>query len=574
MKKSYDQFFEVVTEEVDKGNFTGIKNSDWACKHTKHPIQTHKPWSFKDHEFQIKIMNCESPFIASRKCSQIGVSEIFLRKGLIRSKRKLGHVLIYVFPTTSDVRKLVAHRVDSIIRETPSFKESLNPDLNNLEIKQIDNSFLYFTGSQKAGISVPANMVTVDEVDFCSQKNITTFQSRLGHNIEGEERFAGFSTPTISGYGVDAMMKGTSESHYMVKHYSCGKWNQIKFLEDIVIPNFDDPLKEFVKEDLDNPRINVDLAWVKCPSCNGTISPENMCDPTHRQWVHTHPDLYRDKAGFNCSPLDVFAYNPPARILKQIQGYELYSDWVNFKLGLPHSDASAILIAPKINSNPIVGGSNFLGVDVGKTTWFIVINVSNNGQIRIIHAESERLRWLGETTSTYNKAVELRKQFSIRGTVVDSLPDLSLSLSIASVFYNAFACEYTRNSMIVDGAKQIYNKKTDVVKVWRTGCFNELSKKLKLEYIMIAPGLSEEQTIKKHLGGLKKVTDTDSGEERWEKVSADHYSHALLYACVAADKIYCDKIIDTSDSTITANFSIAPVGNSLKLVNKAGRRIY
>jgi hypothetical protein len=259
--------------------------------------------------------------------------------------------------------------------------------------------------------------------------------------------------------------------------------------------------------------------------------------------------------------------------LKQIEGYELYSDWVNFKVGLPHSDASAILLPPVIDNSTVVGGANYLGVDVGKISWFIVINVTPSGMIRILHLESSRLAWEGGTTSTLRRAAEIRKTYAIRGTVVDSMPDLSLSLSITNIFYNAYASEYTRNAMIVDGSKEIYNKRFDVVKVWRTGAFNEISKKLKLQYITMPSHLKDEEVLKKHLKGLKKVVNPDNGEEFWEKVSADHYAHALLYALVAADSVHCNKIVDISDATITNHFTTARVGSGT-ILDKTGRRIY
>ena len=570
MSDEFNSFFESIATEIDAKNTEVLPTSKWIEKYTSHPIQTSKPWSFKEHEFQIEIVDCESPYIACRKCSQIGVSEIFLRKGLSRCKRKIGTTMIYVFPTTGDVRKLVSHRVDTTIRESQIFKEALNPDLNNLEMKQIDSSFLYFTGSQKVGISVPANLVYVDEVDFCVQKNITTFQSRLGHNKEGDERFVGFSTPTIEGYGIDKMMSNTSESFYAVKHYKCGKTNKIDFFKDIVVPGFDQDLTEFTKEDLVLSRIKTEEAYVKCPSCGCKITAENMCDPTHRQWIHTFPDLYKDRAGFNCSPLDVYGLNPPSRTLQQITNYELYDDWINFKVGKPFSNANAVLTQPQVNSQNTFGGNNFLGIDVGKTSWLVVINVAPNGMIKIIHLEYVKLVWEGDSTSTYNKVIELQRQYSIRGTVVDSMPDLSLSLSLISNSFNSYASEYTRMALNVEGSKSITNKREGIVKVWRTGLYNEMAKQLALNYITVAPSLPDIELFNLHLKGLKKVRTPDGGET-WEKIGDDHFAHALGYALVASDRVVCNKIENRYESSIVGDFTSAQTRSPI--LSRSGRGI-
>lgn len=49
-----------------------------------------------------------------------------------------------------------------------------------------------------------AQFLVRDEYDFCKQSVLTTFDSRLGHNKEGEDFRRDFSTPTVAGYGMEA----------------------------------------------------------------------------------------------------------------------------------------------------------------------------------------------------------------------------------------------------------------------------------------------------------------------------------------------------------------------------------
>jgi len=78
----------------------------------------------------------------------------------------------------------------------------------------------------------------------------------------------------------------------------------------------------FTKADLDDPRFEVEKAWVRCPHCLREISQQNMVEPEKRAWVHHHPDI--DEKSFYISPLDVPAINTPRKILENSRNYETH----------------------------------------------------------------------------------------------------------------------------------------------------------------------------------------------------------------------------------------------------------
>ena len=81
--------------------------------------------------------------------------------------------------------RLKVQQKKSTIGVKPQHRETLR----SLGLKRIGDMSLYVVGSFSPGdaISVPAQFLVRDEYDFCKQSVLTTFDSRLGHNKEGED---------------------------------------------------------------------------------------------------------------------------------------------------------------------------------------------------------------------------------------------------------------------------------------------------------------------------------------------------------------------------------------------------
>lgn len=78
-----------------------------------------KLYSFKDHEFQERILSDESQTAVIRKCSQVGMSETSLRMALGLVSIMQNFSLIYVFPTASFSQMYVKTRLNPIITGSP-----------------------------------------------------------------------------------------------------------------------------------------------------------------------------------------------------------------------------------------------------------------------------------------------------------------------------------------------------------------------------------------------------------------------------------------------------------------------
>lgn len=521
----------------------------WIERNTTDPVDPARLWSFKDHEYQVEIISDMSDEVVVRKCSQVGASEMWVRLvlGILALAKRI--TIIYVLPTKGFASKFSKGRIDPVVAESQVLSAMLNPDVDSSELKQFGRSFLYIAGSygQNAAISVPAQGLFQDEVDFCDQTTLTTFNSRLGHSKPGEYYKRSFSTPTVDKFGIDKMFGDSSQAHYLVRHDACGEWVALNLLSDVEIPGFNGNLTLFEKDDLYADSVSVDDAFVRCSSCRAPISQENLCNPTKRQWVHLHPG--RSVRGYQILPTDVPVVNPIARTIRTIADYDRKKDWVNFKLGYPYSDAETSFLADMIDRYAVhsvlprpgdddvdmrLASRTAFGLDVGKISWFTVM-APVNGEARVVYAE--RIRQDGDNYLG-KRVLHLVKVFGCVKGVVDAGPDISVSKFLVDKRPegHVWACYYVRQQK---ATLENFNFKEEegILNASRTGTLDNLAKRINSGKTTLCKG-PELHLMKEHLGNLKRVDNrNDQGEllSSWVVTGDDHYGHSLNYCQIAFD---------------------------------------
>ena len=533
------------------------KIPEWLCKNTSHPTKDGALWTFKDHEYQVEILSDTSDEIVAQKCSQVGASEIWIRLvlALMVMIKKIN--LIYVLPTSTFAKNFSKSRIDPIIHTSKALETLLKRDIDSTELKQIGNSFLHIKGSygQGAAISTPASALFQDEVDFCNPVALSTFNSRLGHSKPGEYFKRSFSTPTVPGYGINAMYEESSKAVYTTYCRNCRDQVEIRYLEDVIIPGFDGSLLTFEKTDLSNPDYDVEGAYVQCNQCSNPLSYEDMCNPEKRVWVHKHPS--RSVKGYQIIPLDVPTINPIYRTLQQIKDYERKKDWVNFKVGYAYEDAETCFLVqtiknfiqdasafqPENGDQQVYANGTVFGLDVGKVSWFTVLK---KVEYRLVVVYKERITQDGNNFLGI-RVNQLIRNFGCMMGVVDAGPDISVSkfLVDSNPVGRVWACYYSRSQ-----SKHLSNvtlsEGDQVVTAYRTGCLDDLVKKLN-SGVMRLTRSKETDTVLEHLGALKRVDrPNNSGEiiSYWHNTGDDHYGHSLNYANIAFKMLTEDLVAD------------------------------
>jgi len=514
----------------------------WVLNNTAHPKIDGSKWSFKDHEYQQEIMNNAAAHLVCRKCSQVGVSEMILRLVLGLVGMLPNHTAIYTLPTSGFSSKFSKTRIDPVILRSKALKELLDPNIDNVELKKIGTSFLYLLGTytQSGAISIPADILVHDEVDFSDPQALTTFASRLGHAENGGIKRQ-FSTPTVEGFGISSLFSGSTQAHYGVICDSCNETVFPNFMEHVIVPGMEEPMVDFSKEDLDHNGYDIAGAWLSCPECRNRITEDNLADPDKRRWVHKYPD--RDVHGYQIFPYDVIKYNPIAYTLKSIKDYEIRSDWVNFKVGLPDEDATNSFSQEVMDNHttgkfvlPTVGAATgcVAGIDIGKVSW-ILIGKPVGKVLNVIYAEQIKQNSEGYLL---NRVLELCGYFGVRRGVMDAGPEYSVSSAfVASGTMNKyFANYYVRNKTTSSLSHIQVDEEEGILKTARSVSFDLLVKRVNSGRVVF-PQCKESRIIKQHLRCLKRVKGFDSVNEqtvRWMTTGDDHYGQALNYLNIAA----------------------------------------
>lgn len=525
----------------------------WLMQHTRAPNDPDLPFSFKGHEYQIEMISDPAPVSAIKKCSQVGATEIWFRTVLAVMAIFKSINLIYVLPTIGFVRKVSKGRIDPVIQNSPTLRTMLNEKVNSSDLKQILNSFLYMSGSysKSAAISVPAQAVFKDEVDFCDQAILSTFASRMGHVKASEKIDRSFSTPTVFDYGIDLLFKQGSQAYYCVRCPSCHDWSKLNYLSKVEIPGYEGNLETFERDDLLNPNYRIQEAFMRCSCCNNPLPYSAFLDPDNRRWIHTYPDRAKDFSSRQIYPLDVPEVNPIAQTIIQIGDYRRKKDWANFKLGEAYQDSETSFVESLIRTHsfslPIQRPTEipnqqfstaFFGLDVGKICHLVVgvPNAAAKDGFDIIYAE--RIRQTG-ANAVLERLKVLNKTFHFRCGVVDSAPDITLADSVITWQSGTFwASQYVeRMGNTLDIIRLV--EEEGICKVLRNSCLDETCKRVNSGGIKLNRAIADYEIVIAHLKAMKKVTqvkeDSDelSGDEVWISNGEDHYGHAINYLYAA-----------------------------------------
>lgn len=522
-----------------------------------------KPYSFKGHEYQREIIDSIHPNSGVIKPSQTGVTEASSRLMLAFVGVSSDVVGLYLLPTLGEALRFSKSRLDTTIRGSDYLNKSIIAGSDSASFKQIGGSQIYVGGTWgKAVISIPVDLLVIDEFDFCNAENCTTAESRLSHSklfnetldMRGVRRR--FSTPTVPGYGVSAIFEQSNQLSRLVKCKHCGEWFWPSFLDHCVVQGFDRSFHELdspTVDDLDQRGL-LETAELLCEHCHKPITKANL-QPEYRQWVAARPEVKHTEC-WRVSPFDLPDYHNPNSLLRKLKGYgKEIGHYRNFTLGLPYSDASNSVLADVVANNAVLApeypnsttaSETIIGLDVGKTSWLTVgklIRVDGIDTLHIIWAERITIR-ANEEDSLVSIVKERIKQFKAIKVVVDGLPYTSSMLQLQGLHATGLVliCMYTLNDRKLP--PYVLNENTYVVDSNRTKVINNLVTLLNKGLVKFAV-MPELKTIESHLQGMRRVDSTDEKGNyvsSWVKTGEDHFFHSLTYLSIAASEIQAELI--------------------------------
>lgn len=561
---AFQDFFSRIADRVNSGAILGDLPA-WITRHTK--LKGRK-WSFKDHEFQLAIARDQANKKVVKKCSQVGLTELQIRLALAYLRVSNGRALMYVLPYTKLAQKVSQSRIEEVIQGSDSLRASLSAGANSALYKKIGQSHLYVGGADKAteAISSPIDRIIIDERNFCRDRVLGIYSSRMRHTEEGTEMRDEFSTPTITNYGVSAGYEESDQKLYFCKCAHCEHWQPVDFESQVVIPEYDGRLIDLEKEDFTLHRYDWDKAYICCLHCGKELD-SALRDPARRQWIAKYPG--RLVSGYWVQPTDVPKYNSTPRILKQIPDYPVQQDFYNFVLGREldtlDNKINDKIVKECFDGEALAEGDGFcVGIDVGKYVH-VFFAKKIDGRRRVVAAF--KLNFVHG--DVFDDLCDLLDRFGFLVCTIDSGPDISLPKRLIAKYGHerVHACYYIKNNS-ADSKIYKIDEDTGEMKAQRTKLFDAVVRSVnKQSWQFPRMPEPEKKEICEHFQQMarKEEYDTD-GEKvaRWIKLSEnDHYLHALAYTFLSMEIL--DDDYSVVDEASIIGISGVKLGGSIKV---------
>lgn len=537
-----NEFLEDFKERVTK-TYTAKKPlviSEWVCENTK---LRGKPFNFgPGYEFQKMICDDTHPNLKVKKISQVGLTELQLRKSLALVTYHPGTFLIYAMPN-QDMRDRVSRtRMRPVV-------DQLTPELGEVKIKttdlyQINESFIAMLANVEGdATSNAADFLIIDEQDLSDQEILALYNSRLQASKFKVRQ--DFSTPTFTGFGVSAEFEISDQREYMKKCEHCGKWQIPDFdIKSVYIPNLPESIYDFERDfDVANVgELDFENAYIKCTDCG-----KKMDLLTGREWVAQYPSRTNVR-GYNVRVFstNILSIKDIALSLADYKRKGYLRRGINTVLGRPYEDSATRLTETEILNvliNPEEPDINpetpiFIGCDMGLTCHLVLGAPNSKGiicPIRFMTCPVEDLNdTLEKLFNEYNIVFGLIDRYPYTPTVND-LRDKHEHKIVPAVYSGEKDFAPVNSSQ---GELDYYN-------INRTFMADLVANAIRNKEVTYEGFGSYGELLKSHLRDSCRELGKD-GRARWIKLTGnDHFFHALIYMNAAYHIESGKKMIDS-----------------------------
>ena len=334
-----------------------------------------KPFSFEGHEFQEFITQLieDNPgwTFAIKKCSQIGLSELFNRIVLSRMALRPGEGVLVSFPSKSFSQEVIKTRFTEVISESPSLKSLLDPNVDSASVKRfLNGSILYGLGGNKNSnsslLNRPISLILVDEVDRQDVDVYSGFRSRMTHTAPENRLVLMISTPTAPGIGIDAEYDDCRIQYQAKLRCDCGHIWEPDYYKDIHIPGYNESLLLLTKSKAAS--LDTDKAYLECPECKAHLDQTNS-KPVYIKKINEEGTAKR--IGVALSPFCAPSFITPADLVESSLTYTSHVEFLNQGLGKTADLRDSSIPVDHIHfqaDKP--AGMRLVGLDMGKTGHF------------------------------------------------------------------------------------------------------------------------------------------------------------------------------------------------------------
>ncbi len=454
------------------------------------------------------------PHIAAKKAAQLGFTTASVEK-LIWFGDQNAVTGIYTFPSATDVEEFSKLRFKQMIINSPYLMSRMT-GVDSARSKQIGDSTFYFRGTmtERQAISVPADILVHDELDFSAPDVKETYSPRL--SASKYKYIWEFSTPTIPNYGIDAIFRLSDKKFWFLKCTRCNTWQTVDYFRNTM------------------PRKKKRGYYYGCKKCGKVLN------RMKGEWITKYPNRTKDGRGIR-------GYFIPQTIAPFISADYLVSEhekakrgikgekvFYNFNLGLPFETGDTVLtreiLKGRLMDEMPVFSRIYMGVDQGDILHIEIGGVSVDGRRCIFHVES---------TDRFGRIEELIEQYDVSTCVIDGLPNKHSAKQVRDKYPGRVYLAY-----YTDAAQGLWNPRNPEKEPYSIVINNlDALDNTAAEWVSGKAGLIRSnlttpliETWIDHMLGMKRAEIEDKRGQnvpRWLKVAADHYRHADLYHYIA-----------------------------------------
>lgn len=504
--------------------------SDWIIKNTK---LRKKPYSFANgFEFQRQIVDDMHPNLCCIKCSQIGLTEVQLRKFAAFLARTVAVSAIFTLPDDIMMKRTSQTRFGPLISAEKVFNLGYDKPIRSMGLYQINQSFGYFTGNKEGdATSINADALFHDEVDLSDQEMLALFQSRLqGSDYRITQ---GFSTPTYEGFGIDASFSASDQHEYMIRCNHCRHHNIPEFNPNFVrIPGLSGDLNDLSEIDSNMvERLDLSGSLLHCEQCH---NPLDVHDSSLRSWVPRFPG--RKSRGYRVSPFST----PRLTVEYIVEQLLLYKQkdalrrWYNTVLGKSFNDSNARLTEEDIRavmkgSGPINHSAPVvIGIDMGLICHIVLIHLGQKEPVIFDFRQVSADNLLDEVKS-------IRETYNLVGGCMDRHPYTPLANAIMEETDGlVIPVEYAGSP--TSAAVQLVKDELDNmshVRANRTIMIDTVATLIRKRRVQMVGYGKFEHLLVTHLQDMVRIEKEDTSAI-WQKLTGnDHFFHAIAYGIFA-----------------------------------------
>jgi len=507
--------------------------SDWIIANTR---LRKKQFSFDGYEFQRQIVDDMHPNLSCIKCSQIGLTEVQLRKFAAFLARTTAVSAIFSLPTDEMYKRVSQTRFAPIVNEERVFNLGGDKPVRSMSTYQINQSFGYMVGNKEGdATSINADMLLHDELDLSDQEMIGLFQSRLqGSNYKITQSF---STPTFEGFGIDSEFKASDQHEYMVRCRKCSHHNIPAFTpEYICIPGLSSDINDLAEIDSDMAnKLDLENSFVRCVNCGHAL---DLHDPALRTWVPRFPG--RRTRGYRITPFSRTTLTIPY-IVDQLLKYkrrDAIRRWYNTVLGEAYNDSKARLSIEDIQAVMRQGSKIevsdqpvFVGIDAGITCHVVLMHMGGKSPVvfdwRQVPADNlvDEVQQILDTYNVIGGSMDRHPYTPVANEIRDMSEGRIMPVEYAGT-PTAAAVQLVKDEL--DNLSHIRGNRTTMIDAVATAV-----RKRKIEFVGYH---GKESIITEHLRDMVRVEADEKDRTKdvaatWKKLNGnDHFFHALAYA--------------------------------------------